>query len=286
MFFKKKQSQSLNNIMLKNKNSTLYGRTKRLSPFRKVIGLFLFLLILSGLVVSIYFIVKKLKKNKHNKSKSDETLNNHLNNLLNNTNIKEEEEEEEEEEDSIDNLINENRVLKDKKEVYSVHTNQWEYDDAEAVCKLEDPEAELATYEQLVEAAKNGAHWCNLGWIKSDKTTNEDDETRRAHFPIQKTLFNKTPDKCGLKWNNSDNIDFAETDHALQGGLYNKNTNKFGVNCYGVKRTITDDEKWLLRQKFEKDPKLESAMKRVRAIKGEKPLLLHPYQGNQWSKYD
>lgn len=186
--------------------------------------------------------------------------------------------------DNNNNKVDSNDIP--EKEVYSVHTNQWEYDDAEAVCKLEDPEAELATYEQLVKSAENGAHWCNIGWIKSDKTTNEDDERRRAMYPIQKDLFDKNKDKCGIKWNNSNSMEFADTDYALQGGLYKKN-NKFGVNCYGVKREMTDDEKWLLKQKLKSsNPELDAAIERVRAKKGDKPLLLHPYQQQQWSKYD
>ena len=106
-------------------------------------------------------------------------------------------------------------------EVYVTNRNIWSYDDAEAVCKLQG--GELASYEQLVEAAKDGANWCNLGWVKSD-TSDPDDPYKFAHFPVQRQHFNevkKSNNKnlCGPIWNDK----YQDEQYSIQGGAYNKN---------------------------------------------------------------
>merc|ERR1711990_274485 len=66
------------------------------------------------------------------------------------------------------NNVNDNtfeRASKTKKQVFNIANNIFSYDEAEAVCKAHD--SELASYEQVVDAYKNGAEWCNYGWSKN-----------------------------------------------------------------------------------------------------------------------
>src|SRR3989344_2705754 len=79
------------------------------------------------------------------------------------------------------------------KQVYNIKENIYEFGDAEAVCSAFG--GELATIEQLVEAHKNGADWCNVGWTKEGL----------AAYPIQQKtwekLQNNEPNKrniCGV----------------------------------------------------------------------------------------
>ena len=168
--------------------------------------------------------------------------------------------------------------------------NQWQYDDAEFVCKALN--AELATYDQLVEAAKNGAHWCNLGWVKTNKV-GEDDGLRLAHYPIQRKLFNEQKknnksiikDKCGKVWNNNNNPEFNDTEHAIQGGEFSK-YQTLGVNCYGIKRPISDDEKYLLYQKGEVDKEKLDKLEEIKQKIGDNGLLHNLYTNYKWSRYN
>ena len=100
-------------------------------------------------------------------------------------------------------------------QVFNVKENIYTLDDASAVCGALG--AETASIQQLIDAHKNGADWCNVGWTKDGL----------AAYPIQystwKTLQDNEPNKrniCGRP-----GINLARNDPNL---LY-------GVNCYGVK---------------------------------------------------
>lgn len=103
-----------------------------------------------------------------------------------------------------------------QKEVFFVSGNHYKYDDAPAVCAAY--EAELASYEQVLEAYSGGAEWCGYGWTQGGM----------ALFPTQQSTWevlmqeanprNRT--QCGRP--------------GVNGGYFDPNT-KFGVNCYGVK---------------------------------------------------
>jgi len=90
------------------------------------------------------------------------------------------------------------------KQVFNIPRNDFTYKQAKALCKAYD--ADLATYNQIEDAYKSGAEWCNYGWSKN----------QMAFFPTQKTTYMKNP-----------NV-------------------RFGVNCYGDKPTITEDEQKIM----------------------------------------
>lgn len=173
-------------------------------------------------------------------------------------------------------------IFKDGHEVYSTNRNIWSYDDAEAVCKIQG--AELASYEHLVEAAENGAHWCNLGWVKSD-TTDDSDSLRFAHYPIQKKEFDKTKSSaknkntCGMFWNEK----YNNKEFSVQGGAYGKN-NLLAVNCYGPKRKMKIDERAMLNSMSDNvnNSELQS---RIDSIQDKADnLMFLPYNKKQWAR--
>lgn len=108
-------------------------------------------------------------------------------------------------------------------EVFNIKENIYSLDDAPAVCGALG--AQVATIEQLIEAHKNGADWCNVGWTKDGI----------AAYPIQQSTYDimqqNEPEKrkiCGKP-----GINLVRNDPNL---LY-------GVNCYGVKPSPKGDEK-------------------------------------------
>ena len=112
---------------------------------------------------------------------------------------------------------------KNIKQVFNIKENIYTLQDAPAVCGTLG--ADLATVNQLIDAHKNGADWCNVGWTKDGL----------AAYPIQystwQTLQDNDPNKrdiCGKP-----GINLARNDPNL---LY-------GVNCYGIKPEPKGNEK-------------------------------------------
>lgn len=110
------------------------------------------------------------------------------------------------------------------KQVFHIADNLFTYDDAEAVCRAYG--ADLATYDQMVDAYKKGANWCSYGWTKE----------QMALYPVQYSYWQKLQDSdpeeagsCGVP--------------GINGGFFENPNMQFGVNCYGVKRGPRKDEK-------------------------------------------
>jgi hypothetical protein len=134
--------------------------------------------------------------------------------------------------DPIDpiNLINSpssnNKLSLKKKQVYNIPGNYYDYENAKAICSAYD--SDLATYEQIEKAYEEGGEWCNYGWS----------DGQMALFPTQQQTFN-----------NLQKIPKHEHDCGRPGinGGYIANPNvKFGVNCYGYKPKITDQEEQIM----------------------------------------
>jgi hypothetical protein len=117
--------------------------------------------------------------------------------------------------------------IKFRKQVFNIPGNYYKYDDAKAICNAYG--ANLATYEQIEKAYKNGAEWCNYGWS----------DGQMALYPTQQNTFT-----------NLQKIKGHEHDCGRPGinGGYIANPNvKFGVNCYGNKPKISQDELELMK---------------------------------------
>ena len=116
--------------------------------------------------------------------------------------------------------------IKFKKQVFNIPGNYYDYSNAKTLCQAYG--SKLATYQQVEDAYKNGAEWCNYGWS----------DGQMALFPTQQNTFD-----------NLQKIPKHENDCGRPGinGGYIANPNiKFGVNCYGNKPKITNEEEQLM----------------------------------------
>jgi hypothetical protein len=104
----------------------------------------------------------------------------------------------------------------EKSEVFNISGNDYTYDEAAAVCAAYD--AELATYDQLTTAYEAGAEWCGYGWTQGGM----------ALFPTQQATW-------ALLQSETDQSKRTACGRPGVNGGYFDPSNKFGVNCYGVK---------------------------------------------------
>jgi hypothetical protein len=101
-------------------------------------------------------------------------------------------------------------------EVFNVSRNIYTFNDAAAVCAAMN--SELATFEQVQEAHKDGADWCNYGWVKG----------QMAVYPTQKETWEKLQ-KGSPEYRN------VCGQPGVNGGYFDNPELRFGVNCYGLK---------------------------------------------------
>ena len=112
--------------------------------------------------------------------------------------------------------------IKLTKQVFHVPGNKYGYEDGKAICKAYG--SRLATWMELDKSFKKGADWCSFGWS----------DGQMALYPTQYD-----------KWARLQKIHGHEHDCGRPGinGGYIANPNvKFGVNCYGYKPKITQEE--------------------------------------------
>jgi len=152
-------------------------------------------------------------------------------------------------------------------QVYHVSDNKYNFSDAKAICKAYG--GDLATYEQIEDAYKNGGEWCGYGWSNG----------QMALFPTQKTT-----------WNNLQKIKGHEHDCGRPGinGGYIANPNvRFGVNCFGYKPKINQEEQALMNNStpYPKTKEELEFEKRVKYWKTKLPqILISPFNYNNWSR--
>ncbi len=162
----------------------------------------------------------------------------------------------------LDNIKTGNYRNKNTEQVYNLSNNIYTYDDARAVCMAHG--GKLATYEQVIDAYKKGANWCNYGWS----------ENQMALFPTQKKEWEKlqqdseSANSCG-EW-------------GVNGGYFENKDTLFGANCYGIKPEPKDRERVKPKPvgKRERDMLL-----RVERFKKEmNDLTVSPFNANLWSE--
>jgi hypothetical protein len=158
--------------------------------------------------------------------------------------------------------------LRFKKQVYNIPGNYYDYENAKAICNAYD--SNLATYKQIEDAYKNGAEWCNYGWS----------EGQMALFPTQQQTFN-----------NLQKIPKHEHDCGRPGinGGYIANPNvKFGINCYGYKPKITEQEEQIMNVSTPYPQTNEDLafQKRVDYWKDQiNTILISPFNYNSWNSW-
>jgi hypothetical protein len=157
--------------------------------------------------------------------------------------------------------------IKFRKQVFNVPGNHYTYNDAKAICNAYG--AELATYQQVESAYKNGGEWCNYGWS----------DGQMALFPTQQQTFD-----------NLQKIKGHEHDCGRPGinGGYMANQNiKFGVNCYGNKPKITQDEEELMKtaSPYPKTMQEIEFQKKVDYWKNKiGDIMVSPFNYNMWGE--
>ena len=170
----------------------------------------------------------------------------------------------------IDIVVNKSSAvpeIKFRKQVYNIPGNNYNYDNAKAVCQAYG--SELATYDQIEKSYKNGSEWCNYGWSAD----------QMALFPTQSKTYDDLQ-----------NIKGHEHDCGRPGinGGYIANPNvRFGVNCYGHKPRMTDEEEDLMKtiSPYPETIQDQVFQKRVDFWKTQVDnILVSPFNHNTWSQ--
>lgn len=157
--------------------------------------------------------------------------------------------------------------IKFRKQVFNIPGNHYNYTNAEAICKAYG--AELASYDQIEKAYNNGAEWCNYGWSKN----------QMALFPTQKRTFDRLQTIKGHEH------DCGRT--GINGGYIANPQVKFGVNCYGYKPRINEEEEDLMENTtpYPENAQDLALKKRVDYWKNKiDDILVSPFNYDNWSE--
>lgn len=154
-----------------------------------------------------------------------------------------------------------------RKEVFHIPENTYTFKDAKAVCKAFD--AELAEYNQVEKAYREGGEWCSYGWSKD----------QLALFPTQSSTFKKLQETPELK--------HSCGRPGVNGGFISNPNVRFGVNCYGYKPVKTNTESNIMnltgpipttRRQQELDERVSEFRKSLSDI------ILSPFNYMKWNR--
>ena len=153
-------------------------------------------------------------------------------------------------------------------EVFHIPSNTFTYPDAKAVCTAYG--GRLATYKEVESAYNRGADWCSYGWS----------EGQMALFPTQ---YKKWEYLQGQKGHEHDC-----GRPGINGGYIDNPAVKFGINCYGHKPLMTQEEADLMsetppypktQQEIEFDRKVDHWRHKLSQI------LVAPFNSTTWSVF-
>jgi hypothetical protein len=159
-------------------------------------------------------------------------------------------------------------TIKFKKQVFNIPGNYYNYSNAKALCQAYG--AKLATYKQVEDAYENGGEWCNYGWS----------DGQMALFPTQQKTFD-----------NLQKIKGHENDcgrPGINGGIMANPNIRFGVNCYGNKPRITENEEELMKTATPYPETVEDMVfqKKVDFWKNKiDQILVSPFNYNTWGSF-
>lgn len=152
--------------------------------------------------------------------------------------------------------------------VFNVSRNIYTYEDAAPLCKAMG--AELATYDQVLEAYKKGADWCNYGWVKG----------QMAVFPTQENTWQKLQKgppayrfSCGKP--------------GVNGGYFDNPELTFGVNCFGKRPMQNETDDLQNSPEFAMPPtaeQLEFDKKVQKYREGLGNITVMPFNRGKWSE--
>jgi hypothetical protein len=158
--------------------------------------------------------------------------------------------------------------IKFKKQVFNIPGNYYNYENAKALCQAYG--SNLATYEQIEDAYKNGGEWCNYGWS----------EGQMALFPTQQQTFDNLQKTKGHEH------DCGRP--GINGGYIANPQIKFGVNCYGNKPKITQEEEELMKKSTPYPESTQDIIfqKRVDFWKNKvDEILVSPFNYDSWGSF-
>ena len=148
------------------------------------------------------------------------------------------------------------------KQVFNIKENIYTLDDAPAVCGAMG--ADLASINELIDAHKKGADWCNVGWTSDGL----------AAYPIQYSTWKKMQDN-----------DFNKRDICGKPGI-NLSRNDpnllYGVNCYGVKPEPKGNEKVKTIFRSDKDIALNAKISEFQ--KNLASIGVASFNNDEWSE--
>jgi hypothetical protein len=153
-----------------------------------------------------------------------------------------------------------------KQQVFHIPGNKYTFDDSKAICSAYG--GRLATYKELEDSYKDGADWCSFGWS----------DGQMAFYPTQTD-----------KWTNLQKIEGHEHDcgrPGINGGYIDNPNVRFGVNCFGYKPKITQQEMELmgntpLYPKTNKEIDFDKKVDHWRSKLSE--ITVAPFNNNNWS---
>jgi len=152
-------------------------------------------------------------------------------------------------------------------EVYNIPGNKYTYNDARALCKAYG--GRLASYEEVEKSYGDGGEWCNYGWSKD----------QMALYPTQMNTWKKLQKIKGHKH------DCGRP--GVNGGFIANPNVRFGVNCFGHKPKITDEEKKIMESAnpyplTAEEREIDAKVKHYKKYLPE--ILVSPFNYDNWSQ--
>jgi hypothetical protein len=153
------------------------------------------------------------------------------------------------------------------KQVFNIPGNEYTYPDAKALCTAYG--ARLATYKEVEDSYNKGGEWCNYGWSDGQMALFP---TQQKTFDVLQTIPGHEND-CGRP--------------GVNGGYMENKKIRFGVNCYGNKPKMTQEEEDLMESssiypKTLKDKAMEQRVSYWQSKLNE--ILVSPFNQYRWSK--
>ena len=149
-------------------------------------------------------------------------------------------------------------------DVFNVSSNKYTYYDAEPLCKALG--AELATYDQVKDAWKKGADWCNYGWTKGQVAiypTGDETYKKLQAGPEEQKMA------CGVP--------------GVNGGFFDNPEMRFGVTCVGKKPPQSKHDADVAAKGAPLSPDAFAFDKKVNQFKSEADQIgILPFNGNTW----
>ena len=152
-------------------------------------------------------------------------------------------------------------------QVFNIPGNEYTYDDASSLCKAYG--SKLATYSQIENAYKSGAEWCNYGWSAD----------QMAFYPTQTTTWDKLQKIKGHQH------DCGRP--GINGGYIKNKKVRFGVNCFGPKPSITEEEQNIMNNDVPYPLTKEERQLKQKSSQYKKNLaeiLVSPFNYKNWSQ--